>query len=62
MREIERTVNDILVPLLDEYEIKFEAMQRSIASVGRATADVKTRLRANLGTFLKNIERITKGT
>lgn len=62
MREIERTVNDTLIPLLDEYDLKFDAMQKSIANIGRATTDVKSKLRAHLGSFLKNIERITKNT
>lgn len=62
IREIEKTVNDTLIPLLDEYEVKFDAMQKSIASIGRASSDPKSRLKAHLNTFLRNIERIARGT
>lgn len=55
MREIERTVTDVLNPLIEEYSVKFEAMQKSVASIGRASSDVKSRLRAHLNTFLRNI-------
>jgi hypothetical protein len=37
-------------------------MLKSISSVGRATGDLKVKLKAHLNSFLKNIERITKGT
>lgn len=62
MREIERTVNDTLIPLIEEYDVKLEAMMKSVASIGRATTDAKSRLRAHLSTFLRGIERMVRGT
>ena len=62
MREIEKTVNDTLIPLLEEYDVKFEAMLKSVASVGRASTDARSRLRSHLSGFLRNIERIARGT
>ena len=55
MREIERTVTDVLNPLIEEYSVKFEAMQKAVASIGRASTDARSRLRAHLNTFLRNI-------
>lgn len=37
-------------------------MLKNVSSVGRGSTDTKSRLKAHLNTFLKNVERICKGT
>lgn len=55
MRDIEKTVNDRLIPMIEDYEIKFDAMMKQMAATGRASVDPKSRLRVHLHSFLKNI-------
>ena len=62
MRDIENIVNKNLIPLVEQYEVKLDAMMKSIAATGRAPNDPKARLRVHLNSFLKNVERITNRT
>ncbi len=61
MREIEKTVNTVLVPILDDLDFKLDAMIKSSTVVGRAVSTPQNKLKSQVNNLLKHIDRLLKG-
>lgn len=56
MREIERTVNQLLLPLLDDFDIKLDLLVKNTTVTGRGNVNnPQNRLKAQVNSMLKGI-------
>lgn len=60
MRDIERTVNTILVPLMDEIDVKLDAFLKSTTVVGRAATNPQNRLKTQINLLVRNLDRLVR--
>lgn len=60
IRELEKTVNEQVAPLLNEYELKLDAFLRTTSTGGRASLDPKTKLKGQVTSMLRGFERMLK--
>lgn len=60
MRDFEKTVNSILVPLMDEVDVKLESFIKSTTVVGRAATTPQNRLKTQVNVLVKGLDRLLK--
>lgn len=60
MRDLERTVNTILVPLMDEVDVKLDAFLKNTTVVGRAANNPQNRLKTQINLLVRNLDRLLR--
>jgi hypothetical protein len=61
MREFEKTVNTIIVPLMNEVDFKLETLLKNTTVVGRAATTPQNRLKTQVNLLMKGFDRLVKG-
>lgn len=62
MKELEKTINEKVAPLWNEYEVKLDAFLRTTSTSSRSTMDPKLKLKSQITGILRGFDRMLKNT
>lgn len=55
-------MNDTVIPLINEYEVKIDTMMKNLSNIGRSSNDPKYKLKGHINGLLRNLDKIIKST